>query len=93
MITEDNKFSFSDVVLKSKNGKFYMRDNKCTFYEIDEESFRSLLVLTANRHKEFSKSEVTQISRQSLLDFLLGQLELTEELFAANLYDYQDWTI
>lgn len=87
MITENDQFSFCDVKLVSKTGKFYFEEGKRHKIEVSEEMFKSLLVLAANM-----KSKI-KLKQNNSFDFLFDQLEMTEDLFTAMLYSYDDWIL
>lgn len=88
MITEDDKFSFKDITLVSKTGKFYFEDGKKYKIEVTHDMFKSLLVLAANM-----KNKMPSKNQRNSFDYLFNQLEITEDIFTALLYDYEDWTL
>ncbi len=86
MSVENGKFNFYDVELVSTNpsGKLYFQTpkNKGRVYTVDEDQFKFMLV-TASEARRLG----TEYPNQSnSLDYLLDQLEMTEELFTALLY-------
>lgn len=87
MITDDDKFSFSDVQLISKNNRFLFEDRKNTkyVYEVSHDVFKHLLVVAANAKACGFNNKANSF------DFLFDQLEMTEELFTALLYNLSDW--
>ena len=87
MITDDDKFSFCDVQLVSKTGRFMFEDRKNNkyVYEVSHDMFRALLVIAANSQATGHKTKYNSF------DFLFNQLEITEDLFSALLYDHKDW--
>lgn len=87
MVTDDNKFSFSDVTLVSKTGRFMFEDRHNTnyVYEVHHDMFKNLLVIAAQ-----AKSRGVT-NKANSFDFLFDQLEMTEDLFTAILYEYKDW--
>lgn len=89
MITDNGKFSFEDVTLVSKTGRFMFEDRKNTkyVYEVSHNMFRDLLVIAANA----KASGAERYTNVNTFDFLFNQLEMTEELFAATMYSYSDW--
>lgn len=84
-VTKDNKFNFYDVELIStnKSGKFYFEvvKNKSKVYEVDVDLFKTMLVSAANVK--------TPKTAANSLDYLLSQIEMTEDIFTALLYP--DW--
>lgn len=89
MITDDGKFSFNDVTLVSKNGRFMFEDRKNTkyVYEVSHDMFKVLLVASAQAESTGIKNKANSFN------FLLNQLEMTEELFTALLYNSADWIL
>lgn len=87
MITENGQFSFCDVTLVSKNGRFMLEDrkNKKYVYEVEHDTFKLMLIMAAKYSALGIKNKVNSF------DFLFDQLELTEDIFAALLYDHKDW--
>lgn len=87
MVTDDNKFSFSDVILISKNGRFLFEDrfNTKYVYEVSHDMFKTLLIIAAKADAMGVKNKANSF------DFLFDQLEMTEDLFTALLYDKRDW--
>lgn len=87
MITDDGKFSFRDVTLVSKTGRFMFEDRRNTkyVYEVTHDMFRYLLVASAQASAFGVKNKANSI------EFLFNQLEITEDLFTAMLYSYADW--
>ncbi len=86
MSVENGKFNFYDVELICTNpsGKFYFQTpkSKGRVYAVDVEQFKFMLV-TASEARRLG----TEYPNQSnSLDYLLDQLEMTEELFTALLY-------
>lgn len=81
-----NEFNFYNAKLVPKNGKFYFEAirSKTKVYEVSEEQFKMLLV-QLNSTQNICGTESTR----KKLDYLLNQLEMTEDLFDALLY--QDW--
>ncbi|EON7637122.1 hypothetical protein FOI42_RS02240 [Escherichia coli] len=88
MITDNDKFSFSDVQLVSKNNRFLFEDRKNTkyVYEVSHDVFKHLLVVAANAKARGIDNKVNSF------DYLFNQLEMTEDLFTALLYHLSDWT-
>ncbi|ELW0836330.1 hypothetical protein ACRYKS_20180 [Escherichia coli] len=87
MITDDGKYSFSDVTLVSKNGRFMFEDRTNTkyVYEVSHDMFKYLLIVSAQAEAMGVKNKANSFN------FLFNQLEMTEDLFTALLYDYADW--
>ena len=86
MSVENGKFNFYDVELVCTNpsGKFYFQTpkSKGRAYAVDVDQFKFMLV-TASEARRLG----TEYPNQSnSLDYLLDQLEMTEELFTALLY-------
>lgn len=87
MVTDDDKFSFSDVTLVSKTGRFMFEDRKNIkyVYEVSHDMFKYILVIAA-------QAKANGVSNKAnSFDFLFDQLEMTEELFTAILYNHSDW--
>lgn len=87
MITDDDRFSFVDVTLVSKTGRFMFEDriNTKYVYEVSHDMFKDLLVIAAQAKAMGVKNKANSF------DFLFDQLELTEDLFSALLYEHKDW--
>jgi Glu-tRNA(Gln) amidotransferase subunit E-like FAD-binding protein len=86
MSVKNGKFNFYDVELVCTNpsGKFYFQTpkSKGRVYEVTVEHFKLMLV-TASEARRLG----TEYSNQSnSLEYLLDQLEMTEDLFTALLY-------
>lgn len=88
MVNSDGTFSFSDVQLESKNGKFYFEcsNNRKLVYEVPHDTFRTMFVLSA---KWKNNHGLTSISNSH--EYLLEQLVVNEGLFAAMLFDESQW--
>lgn len=89
MVNDDGTFSFSDVQLTSKNGKFYFEkaNNKKLVYEVPHDVFKRLLVQAAN-----AQAAGTDLpGKANAFEYLFDQLELTEELFTAMMYENSKW--
>lgn len=89
MVNENGTFSFSDVKLVSTNGKFYFETskNRNRVYEVPHDVFRNLLVTAAN-----AKATGLELPNKSnSFEYLFNQLELTEDLFTALMYDNSKW--
>lgn len=89
MVTEDGKFDFSDVTLKSIRDKFYFK-RKNKYYEVSHDEFKSMLVFVAQQSSKNITPVVDKTNKETL-EFLLSQLEVDEVLFTAYLYDSSDW--
>lgn len=85
---DDEYFNFKNVTLVSKNGKFYgeYRHNKNKVYELSHDAFKSMLVLSAQRY--LNDKNICKVNK---FDFLFDQLEITEDIFEALLYDKKKW--
>jgi hypothetical protein len=89
MVNDDGTFGFSDVQLESINGKFYFETsrNKHRVYEVTHDEFRVMLVLVALRENNGLKT------KSNSLDYLMNQLVVNEDLFAAMMYDNSQWRL
>lgn len=88
MITPEGQFSFKDIILVSKNNRFMLEDRKRKnkVYEVQHDTFKTMLVLAAQaKGRGFTK-------KVNSFEFLYNQLEVTEDLFTALMYDFTDWT-
>lgn len=85
-ITADNKFNFYDVKLTStnKSGKFYFQatKNRSRVFEVSEDLFKTMLVSASNTKNQGLENP----KMANTLDYLLDQIEMTEEIFTALLY-------
>lgn len=92
MLNDDGKFSFSDITLVSKHKKFYFKNSKNRLYEVSEEQFKIMFV-TIGRNSANKENSITDRYNKEMFEFLYEQLEITEELFTAQLYSMEDWII
>ncbi len=87
--TDDDKFNFHDVELKSTNasGLFYLRipKNPPLTYEVSAKTFKELLVVTANAALGSSSNSLAEES----FDFMINQVEKDENIFTALLH--KEW--
>ena len=85
-VTNDGKFNFYDVELISTNpsGKFYFQTpkSKGRVYEVSVDMFKCMLV-TASEAKRLGTAPV---NGSNSLEYLLDQVEMTEDIFKALLY-------
>ncbi|WEM33387.1 hypothetical protein EJP02_326 [Escherichia phage EJP2] len=90
MISEDGKyFIFEDAKLVPKKGKFYLEypTNKRKVFEVSESTFKMTIVNAASARA--SGWELPGAANN--IDYLLDQLEMSEDLFSAMLFDYTEW--
>ena len=82
-------FSFKEVQLESKNGKFYFEKagNTKLVYEVPHEMFKRLLVQAANSQA----AGVDLPGKANCFEYLFEQLVVNEALFAAMMYDNSRW--
>lgn len=83
-VTSDGKFNFYDVELTSKNGLFYFEivKDRSKVKRVPHDLFKAMLVSSYNL-KALGQETPNQANT---LDYLLDQLEMTEDLFKALLY-------
>lgn len=92
MLNDEGKFSFSDITLVSKHKNFYFKNSKNRLYEVSEEQFKIMFV-TIGRNSANNKNVITDRFNKEMFEFLYEQLEVTEELFEAQLYNMEDWIL
>lgn len=85
-VTADNKFNFYDVKLTStnKSGNFYLQvvKDRSKVYTVDEDLFKAMLVSASN----IKNMGLENPRMANTLDYMLDQIEMTEEIFTALLY-------
>lgn len=86
MSVENGKYNLYDVELICTNpsGKFYFQTpkSKGRVYEVDVTQFKYMLVIAS----EARRLGTEYPNQSNSLDYLLDQLEMTEEIFTALLY-------
>ncbi len=89
MVNDDGTFSFSDVQLQAKKGKFYFETprNRKLVYEVPHDVFKRLLVQAANAQA----AGMDLPNKSNTFEYLFNQLEMTEDLFTAMMYDNSKW--
>lgn len=89
MVNEDGSFSFADVQLEAKKGKFYFEcsKNKKRVYEVDHDTFRAMFVMSVN----WKNAGIPNIANS--YEYLLEQLVVNEGLFAAMMFDESKWKL
>lgn len=92
MLDENGKFSFADIKLVSKHKAFYFKNSRNRLYEVSEEQFRIMFV-TLGRNSVNKENSIVDRYNKETFEFLFEQLEITEELFTAQLYSMEDWII
>ena len=85
-ITSDNKFNFYNVKLIStnKSGLFYLEyvKDRSKVYSVDEDLFKAMLVAASNT----KNMGLENPKMANTLEYMLDQIEMTEEIFTALLY-------
>lgn len=83
-VTSDGKFNLNGITLVSKNGKFYFEivGQKHKVKRVNHDLFKTMLIAAYNL-KSLGKENPKQANT---LEYLLEQLEMTEDLFKALLY-------
>lgn len=85
-ITSDNKFNFYNVKLTStnKSGLFYLEyvKDRSKVYSVDEDLFKAMLVAASNT----KNMGLENPKMANTLEYMLDQIEMTEEIFTALLY-------
>ncbi len=85
-VTSDNKFNFYDIKLVSanKSGKFYFQavKDRSKVYEVSEDLFKAMLVSASN----IKNAGMENPRMANTLDYLIDQIEMTEDFFTALLY-------
>lgn len=93
MFTKDGKVIVSKLNLIPKKGKFLLADrysNKI-MYEVTPELFKEVLVIAANNDYICKTKGIIPVNSVNKIDFLLEQLEFTDELFQATMIEYNKW--
>lgn len=96
MITDDGKIDFSDITLISKSGEYLFQDRYQygRTYAVSHDTFRNLLVVTAHLEAQYRFYDDDEYRDEfNTLDFLLSQLEITDELFQATLMENSSWIL
>ena len=83
-VTSDGKFNLYNIELTSKNGLFYFEivGQKSKVKRVSHGLFKTMLVSAYN----LKARGIENPKQANTLDYLLDQLEMTEDLFKALLY-------
>lgn len=88
----DEFLNLDDIKLNPKSGKFYnhLPRNKCKLYEIDEDTFKMLLIRCVNEIVRLPESLHKPWIKK--YEFLINQIQNDGSEFQMMLFDRTKWT-